>query len=115
MYMVFCVLDDSAALGKVLEALNNGGISGATILESSGLHRQQKKHVALRYAYSAPFTDETDNTSIFIIVPDRKAAEDCLSIVEGVVGDMMNPDTGVFAAWELDLVKGPKFCDNQEP
>ncbi len=106
MYMVFCVLDDPEKLGKVLEALEKGGVSGATIVESTGLHRQQKKRIAMPYLYSAPTLNEMDNITIFTIVPNKKAAEDCLAIVESVVGDINNPNTGIFAAWELDILKG---------
>jgi nitrogen regulatory protein P-II 1 len=106
MYMVFCVLDDPEKLGKVLEALEKGGVSGATIMESTGLHRQQKKRIAMPYLYSTPTLNEMDNTTIFTIVPNKKAAEDCLAIVENVVGDINNPNTGIYAAWELDILKG---------
>jgi nitrogen regulatory protein PII len=113
MYMAFFVLDDPDKLPKVLEALEQGGISGATIVESTGLHRQQKKHVGLRYVYSSPLLDEMDNISVFTIVPDLLAVETCLKCVESVVGDMNNPDTGIFTAWELGIVKGLTQSGNE--
>lgn len=106
MYMVFCVLDDPDNLGKVTEALEKGGIRGATIFESTGLHRVQKKHLAMQYLYSPQAMEETENVSLFAIVPDKKAAEDCLVLIESVIGDLCNPYTGIFAAWELDMIKG---------
>lgn len=106
MYMVFMVLDNPDNLGKVLEAFEKGGVSGATIVESTGLHRQKKKRVAMPYLYSAQSIEEMDNLTLFTILPDKKAVEDCLALVESVVGDFNNPDTGIFAAWELGVVKG---------
>lgn len=114
MYMVFIVLDDPDELNKVLEALEKSGVSGATIVESTGLHRHQKKHIAMPYLYSAPTLDEMDNTTIFTIVPNKEAAEGCLSIVESIVGNLNNPDTGIFAAWELDMLKGLRPGEDAE-
>lgn len=112
MYMVFCVLDDPAKLSKVLEALDNGGISGATIVESTGLHRVRKQHLVMQYLYSSPAMDETENISLFTIVPDKKSVVTCLALIESVVGDISNPDTGIFAAWELDVIKGLRSPEN---
>ncbi len=112
MYMVFCVLDDPEKLGKVLEALEKGGITGATIIESTGLHRIRKKRLVMQYLYSSPVMDEKENITLFAIVPNNKAVDDCLALIESVVGDMSNPDTGIFAAWELDRIKGLRSPEN---
>lgn len=106
MYMVLVVIDDPANVDKVLEGLEAGGITGATIIESTGLHRKKKKHIPLRYLYVSPVPEETENLTIFTIVPDRETVKKCQEIIEHVVGDFNNPDTGIFAAWELDQVKG---------
>lgn len=110
MYMIFSVLDDPGKLGKVLEALEKGGISGATIVESTGLHRAQKKHLIMQYVYASPVLSETENVTLFTIVPDKEAVEHCLALIESIVGDMNQPDTGIFAAWELDVIKGLRPC-----
>ena len=112
MFMIFCVLDDPGKLGKVVEALGKSGISGATIVESTGLHRAQKKHLVVQYLYSSSALDETDNITFFAVVPDKKAVNDCLASIESVIGDMNNPDTGIFAAWELDMIKGLRSAEN---
>lgn len=106
MYMVLIVLDNPALLDKTLVALEEGGIRGATIIESTGLHRRKQKRLPMRYLYNNSMTEETDNITLFAIVSDRATAENCLSIVESVSGSLDDPDTGIFAAWELDLVKG---------
>ena len=106
MFMVLVVIDDPAKVDKVLAGLEAGGITGATIIESTGLHRKQKKHIPMPYLYSGAQTGEEDNLTLFAIVPDRATAEKCLGIIEGVVGDLAQPNTGIFAAWELDMVKG---------
>lgn len=106
MFMVLVVIDDPEKVDDVLEALEAGGITGATIIESTGLHRRQKKHVPMRYLYTSPEAEETENITLFTIVPDAAIAEKSRLIVESVVGDLDQPNTGIFAAWQLDQVKG---------
>lgn len=114
MYFVLIVIDDPSNVDKVLEQLKAGGIGGATIIESTGLHRKQKKRIPLRYTYGGPEPGEIDNITLFAIVPNRQVAERCREIVESVVGDLDEPNTGIFAAWELDLVKGVRHYIEDE-
>jgi nitrogen regulatory protein PII len=106
MYIVLLVIDDPGRVEKVIEALEASGVTGATIIESTGMHRKIQKQVPLRYLYACPDPIEIDNYTIFAIVPNRESAENCREVVEKVVGDLDQHDTGIFAAWELDLVKG---------
>ncbi|KAF0110427.1 MAG: hypothetical protein FD147_1687 [Chloroflexi bacterium] len=106
MYIVLFVLDDPSRLDKILTAWTEGGIKGATVIESTGLHRHQRKLIPMRYLYSSPLADEKDNVTIFAIVDDKEASDHCLALIESVVGDLNEPNTGVFAAWPLSYVKG---------
>lgn len=106
MYFVLVVIDDPSEVDRVLEQLKSGGIAGATIIESTGLHSKQQKRIPLRYSYGGAEQEETDNLTLFAIVQNRQEAERCREIVESVVGDLDQPNTGIFAAWELDMVKG---------
>ncbi len=110
MHMVMFVLDDSDKLDAVLDAWQAVGVSGATILDSSGLYRrQQQRPVGARYAFGMARgmrRVEAGHYTLFVIVPDLNAAQACLSAAEQIVGNLDGPDTGVLAAWELGLVKG---------
>lgn len=109
MYMVMLVLDDPARLDAVLDAWAGIGISGATIVESTGIyrHRAAQRRVYARYNFAgAGTTGEVGNYTLFAVVPDEAVARQCLAAVEGVVGDLDGPNTGVLAAWPLAVVKG---------
>jgi nitrogen regulatory protein PII len=106
MFMVLCVIDDPGKVDEVLGALEAGGMTGATIMESTGLHRKREKSIPLRYLYTSPEPFETDNITLFTIVPDAATADKCRRILESVVGDLEEPNTGIFASWQLDQVKG---------
>ena len=109
MFMMMFVLDDTARLDDVLEAWASVGISGATFFESTGSHRRRtwRQRVHARYDYEhLSVAGEAGNCTLFAIVPDEQVARQCLAAAERVVGDLDDPNTGVFMAWPLAVVKG---------
>ena len=109
MHMVMLVLDDPNQLDEVVEGWRAAGISGATILESMGAYRREARRVRGRYLFGLPGLADSAARSqytLFAIVPDQRTAELCLEATERIVGDLSEPNTGVFAAWELSLAKG---------
>lgn len=110
MHMVMFVLDNPALLDDVLDAWHGIGVSGVTIIESSGLYRRsQQRPVGARYAFGmarAAKRVEAGNITLFTIVPDEAAVGACLEAAEAITGDLDGRDTGVLAAWELGTVKG---------
>ena len=109
MYMILLVLDDPVYLDQILDAWSNIGVSGATIIESTGLFRRHKKHIPMRYAYGETSAEEKGNITLFVIVKDEVVSQQCLEAVEKIVGNLDDPNTGVFAAWPLAVTKGVPF------
>ena len=106
MYMILLVLDDPSNLDKVLDAWHAIGSTGATILDSSGMHRQRAASVHMRYLYrNTSFTSKT-NLTIMTVVEGMDVVQASLAQVEKVVGDLSNPNTGIFTCWPLTLQKG---------
>lgn len=107
MYMVMFVLDDPARLDEVLAAWTDAGIAGATIIESTGIRRRQSQTVHMRFLFQAagPLIEE-GHVTLLAIVADEEKAQICLQATEALVGDLSGPNTGIFAAWPLALVKG---------
>lgn len=106
MYMMIFVLDDPALLDQVLDAWCSAGVFGATIIESTGLHRRFRKHIPMRYSYGSVPVEEKGNYTLFAIVNDEERIQDCLAATEKVVGDLDEPNSGVFAAFPLSVIKG---------
>ena len=109
MYMVMLVIDNPQRLDEVLLAWREVGISGATIVESTGSHRHQIKRIGGRYFMGlgqSAQTFEDDHYTIFVIVPDEDTINQCLQTAEELIGDFDEPNTGIFAAWPLAVVKG---------
>lgn len=105
MYMLLFVLDDPEKLNPVLTAWENAGISGVTILESTGLQRLKRKFIPMRYV-PALIPEEENHLTLLAMVDGETKVQAALAAAEGVVGDLNGPNTGIFAAWPLSLVKG---------
>lgn len=106
MFIIMFVLDNPEFLNQILKVWANHGITGATIIESTGAFRHLNKHVPMRYSFGASTDIELGNITIFVIVEDQNKIQLCLELVESIVGDLDDPNTGIFAAWKLSSLKG---------
>ncbi len=106
MFMIMLVLDNPPQLDQVLEAWEQAGIRGATIVESTGIQRLRRQNIPMRYVFPASGIVEEGHLTLFVIVEDERRIQDCLAATQSVTGDLDGPDTGVFAAWPLSLVRG---------
>lgn len=110
MHMVMFVLDDPNQLDTVLDAWEALGVTGTTIVESTGINRRR-----IARQVGTPFMaginrliggEEQQHVTLFVIVSGEALAQACLEAAEQVVGDLNLPNTGVLAAWPLTIVKG---------
>lgn len=109
MYMIMFVLDDPAKLDALLERWYEIGIGGVTITESTGIHRRRVQRAKLHLTFlmePVSVGGEEGNYTLFTLVPDQATVAKCLAATEEVVGDLDDPNTGVFSAWPLAAVKG---------
>ena len=110
MYIVMFVLDDPDLLDKVLDAWDSIGVSGVTIIESTGINR-----LKLARGVGSPFmagmnrllsSREEGHYTLFTMVPNEEVVAKCLQAAEGIVGDLNDPHSGVLAAWPVAIIKG---------
>ncbi len=110
MHMLLFVLDDPNQLDDVLLAWEQVGISGVTIIESTGINRVRTTQLA-----GKPFmaginrllhSDEEGHYTLFTIVKGAETVRECIKAAEKVVGNLKGPHTGVMAAWPVSIVKG---------
>ncbi len=108
MHMILFVLNDPEKLDLVLDAWESVGISGVTILESTGIQRRRtsQQRIPLRYRLGPMIPHEAGHYTLIAIVANIVLVENCLSATENLIGNLDLPDTGVFTAWPLDVVKG---------
>jgi len=106
MFMIMFVLDDPDHLDAVLKTWEEVGIRGATIIESTGIHRRRRQILPMRYVFPSTRNVEESHYTLFAIVESDDVVQLCLQATEQLLGDLDEPNTGVFAAWPLVIVKG---------
>lgn len=106
MYMIMFVLDDPDRLDEVLDAWEQAGTQGATIIESTGINRYRGRSLPMRYVFTTPRRQEEGHITLFAIVSSLEVAQACLQATEALVGDLNLPNNGVIAIWPLAIVKG---------
>ncbi|AEE95463.1 P-II family nitrogen regulator [Mahella australiensis] len=110
MYVLFIVLNNVDKLKKVLAALKDVGVRGATIIDSVGSGSMMKEEFSgmpiigslmrsLEGNYGA-------NKTIFSVIEREEQVNDAMAAVSKVLGDMNRPDTGIMFALPVVKFKG---------
>ncbi len=110
MQLVVIVLNKTERLERVLEAFEENGLTGATILDSRGmaseltLHEDYPVVASLRKMLNP---EHRENKTIFMVVEDERV-KDISRIVNQINGGFDKPDTGILFALPLSYVEGLK-------
>jgi hypothetical protein len=111
MHMVMFVLDDSDKLDDVMAAWRGIGVSGVTIIETTGYYRRQQaaRPLGARYWFAssqAAASIESGHYTLMVIVPGIQTVHRMIEAAEKITGNLDDPNTGVIAAWPLAAIKG---------
>jgi nitrogen regulatory protein PII len=109
-YLVVLVLDDPGQCPDVLRAWDEAGVSGVTILESTGLGRLQR--VIWDDLPLVPTmrdllgTRELHHRTLLTVVRDEETMDRVIEATQQVVGDLNQPHTGFLFAVPVVRVLG---------
>ncbi len=109
-YLLVAIISDISKCHEVLNAWEAAGVSGATILESTGLARVKAAArddlpliPSLRDLLAS---HELHHRTMFTVLEDEEALERIAQVTEQVVGDFSKPDTGLMFALPVSRVWG---------
>lgn len=110
-YLVVLVLDNPDLCRDVLEAWEDSGVRGITILESTGVNRVKRAglrdDIPLMPSMLDLFkTRETHHRTLFSVVDSEAQAERMVKATESVTGDLRQPHTGLMFVLPLSQVYG---------
>jgi nitrogen regulatory protein P-II 1 len=112
MFIVLLVLNDPELTDLLLESWEEAGVSGVTILRSSGLGRTRRR-IELRddiplipSLKSLIESEETYSRTLFSVVPDEALVDRLIAATTKVVGDLSQPGTGLLAVIPVARVLG---------
>ncbi|MDH5508079.1 MAG: hypothetical protein OEZ02_12730 [Anaerolineae bacterium] len=109
MQMLMFVLDNPDLLNDVLDAWDGIGVSGVTIVESTGIVRRrgvQPGSPLMAGFNRLMYSDQEGHYTLFTIVKGTETVRQCIEAAEAIVGNLSEPNTGVMASWPLTVVKG---------
>ena len=109
MHLLVAVIERQEDVEPVLSGFYENGITGATVLDSRGMSHMIAEH----YSIFARFGDLTGsregeiyNTVLFTVILEEEILDRAIEIIDEVVGDLDEPNTGLVFTVRLDRVKG---------
>jgi hypothetical protein len=103
-YMIIAVIDELAKCPSILESWEKAGVTGITILESTGLGRIRKGEYMRDDLPLMPSlrnlmqTREEHHRTLFTVVESEEMIDRILIATEGVLGDLSEPNKGILFA-----------------
>ncbi len=108
--LVLFVLDDINYCHDVLNAWEDAGIVGVTMLDSSGLGRVRnavRDDIPLMPSLSDLFKkSETQHRTLFTVVDDDAQIDAIITATESVIGSLNEPNTGFLFTVPVGRVYG---------
>ena len=113
-HLVVLVLDCAACCPDVLQAWENAGAPGVTILESTGLGRLRRGTEMRDDLPLVPSlldllgADEKHHRTLFAVIDDDEIVERVIQAAERIVGDFSEPHSGLLFVVPVSRVIGLK-------
>ena len=107
MKLLIFVLNNEENLEKVLEAYAEAGVAGATILDSEGMGRFLAYEVPLFAGFKEFMKGNRPyNKTIISVIRDSSVIEELKKLIDGIVGGLDKPGTGIMFTLPVDWVSG---------
>jgi len=111
-YMVIMVLHDTSCLDDILTAWEECGVSGVTILPSTGLARLRRKTALREDLPLIPRIEDilehakNSNYTLFTIVNGDEMVDKVVDATQRITGDLNLPNTGILIALQVAKAYG---------
>jgi nitrogen regulatory protein PII len=110
-YLVLLVLDNLDHGPDVLQAWENAGAKGVTILESTGIGRVRRAGLRDDLPLMPSLSDllrgsETHHRTLFSVVETEEQADRIMEATQQLIGDLGRPHTGFAFIVQLHKVYG---------
>ena len=111
MYLILFVLDNPDKLHDLLDAWEEAGTGGATVLVSTGMQRMRSGAIRDDIPLMPGLDDlykriEEHHRTLFTIVKDDEVLKKIVDATERVVGDLNQPNTGILVVLPAAQVYG---------
>jgi hypothetical protein len=118
-HLLVFVLDDMQQCPDVLDAWEEAGVMGVTIIESTGLARVRstiRDDLPLLPSLRDLLDDrETHHRTLFSVIEDEATLERVIAVTERIIGDFTRHHTGILFVVPVPRVLGLKKRDAGGP
>jgi len=120
MFFLMLVLNDSEKLEAILDAWDEVGVSGVTILPSTGMARYRESGALRDDLPLIPSLEdlveheERLNRTLITVVPNDEMVDKVLKATQDLIGDLNLPNTGIMAVIPLARGYGLDKKDSQQ-
>ncbi len=119
-YMILFVLHDPDKLTDLLDSWDQAGVSGITILPSTGMGKLKGEDILREDMPLIPSledilqTPEKSNRTLFTLVEGEEMIDQVIQATEAVIGNLDEPNTGILAVIPVSKTYGlrPKNGQN---
>ena len=115
MYLLVNVLEQSEQLPTIMEQFAKIGITGSTVIDSTGMGRvlmRTRATLPVMQQINKVTTDlESSNKTILTVIREKKRLDKAIKIVKSLCGDLGQPGKGILFTLPLDLVEGVSELD----
>lgn len=109
------VLNDVRKLSKLLHEWQHNGITGATIISSTGMARAlfaDNDEAIIGSIRHLLDNDRQENKTLFVLLHEDKV-DRAIEVIESVVGDLSLPNTGLVFTLDVGSFKGSSFIGEE--
>ncbi|NLG89606.1 MAG: hypothetical protein GX494_10445 [Clostridiaceae bacterium] len=109
MQLLVLVLNQVEKLDDLLKGFMNNGITGATIINSTGMIKELASHMEYQPIFGSFLininSDRKESKTIFIVLNDKQV-ETARNVIHEVIGDLSKPDTAVLFTLPVSFSEG---------
>lgn len=107
MKLLVLILNKEECLEETMEAFAEAGVPGATLIDSEGMGRFLAYEVPLFSAFKEYMKgNKPYNKTIISVVRDESSIPRLKALMDGIVGGLDNPGTGIMFTVPVDWCSG---------
>jgi nitrogen regulatory protein PII len=111
MKLLILILNRVEALDQLLEHFSKAGIKGGTVIDSTGMARELLKNEDFNFFGSLRTIIDPERTrnKTLLFALHEEQIKTALDLINDVVGDLSDPDSGIVFTLPIDYIRGLKF------
>ncbi len=107
MELLVCVINREEMLDGILSGFLDLGVTGATVIRSEGMGRIVSQGIpVIAGLKELRSRSRPHNTTIFSVVDSKQKADAAVAMIEGKLGDLEDPGTGIVFTVPVTRVAG---------